>query len=621
MSTKAKKLLKQEKEKKTDNRNRMICYLVIVAASFLLYANTIPNDYALDDKAIITKNKFTEKGFSGICDHLTTSYWEGIGKTGKSYRPVPTVLFAIETGLWGFNPHASHFFNILLYALTGLILFRVLRKLFRHYPGGKGLLLPLLGTLLFMAHPLHTEVVANLKSRDSMLELLFLFISLDYLLSYVTTGKLKDLVVSVSLFFPALLSKESAISYLVMVPVILLLYDRNSLWHKIKTTSLYFIPAALFLFLFYLVAGGIEEPRMILLDNMFIADEPYSRILATKFLILGKYIGLLFYPHPLVFDYSYNHIPMTGFSDPAAILSLLIYLFLFTGLVIVLMRKLLNFRVSPLLTLVAFSVAWFLMGLIVTSNLFFLIGSTMAERLIYISSLGFIILLLLGINAISGIGSKHKEKKKANIVLLLVCGVIFIIWTAITIDRNRAWKDDFTLFSTDLEHLPNSVKANDLLADIYAVKGDLANDHAQKRNFYLKSIELKEKAVSIYPDVPQIQQKLGYLYGDIGWYDKAAEKYSLSIQMNPKEVYNYVQIAKAYSMLGESEKSIPYLEKGRKLFPGHPELLHIAGIAYAQTGNVDEAIICFQKGLETDPENRELKQVLEYTMTQTGGEQ
>ncbi|NQV03284.1 MAG: glycosyltransferase family 39 protein, partial [Bacteroidia bacterium] len=350
----AKKLIKQEKQKRFNDRMQIGCYLVIVITSFLLYYNTIQNNYALDDKAIITENRFTEKGFTGIGNHLTTSYWEGIDKKLQSYRPLAPVLFALEVGFWGFNPHASHFVNILLYAITGLILFQVLRKLFQHYSDDTGYLLPLVGTMLFLAHPLHTEVVANLKSRDTMLEFLFLLLSVNFLFSYITSRKMKELFWSVFFFFPALLSKESSISYLLMVPVILILYDHNTIRKKITITLPYLIPVVLFVILFFQVTGGDESARLMLLDNMLIADEPSSGILATKFLILGKYLGLLFYPHPLVFDYSYNHIPMTDFSNPVAIFSILIYLFMVTVLVILLGKNLFSQKTRPLFTLIAF---------------------------------------------------------------------------------------------------------------------------------------------------------------------------------------------------------------------------------------------------------------------------
>lgn len=65
-----------------------ISYLVLILVTCLAYYNSIGNDYALDDKGIITENKFTSKGFSGIPDLLTTSYWQGINKNVRSYRPL-----------------------------------------------------------------------------------------------------------------------------------------------------------------------------------------------------------------------------------------------------------------------------------------------------------------------------------------------------------------------------------------------------------------------------------------------------------------------------------------------------------------------------------------------------
>jgi tetratricopeptide (TPR) repeat protein len=203
-------------------------------------------------------------------------------------------------------------------------------------------------------------------------------------------------------------------------------------------------------------------------------------------------------------------------------------------------------------------------------------------------------------------------------VFSLICGLIFVAYLLKTHDRNKAWKDDFTLFSTDMKHMPESVKVHDFLGNIYSSRGDSANDPGQQRALYEKAIGLQEKAVAIYPSVPEIQQKLGFLYGKIGRFDKAIEKYRIAIRMNPNEVHNYIQIGNACGLSGEAGKAIPYLESGRNLFPDHPGLLQILGMAYATSGQTSEAIICFEKILQVDPENAQARQALGYAYTLTG---
>ena len=115
--------------------------VILVMLSFSLYYACLPFGYVLDDQMVITDNTYTKKGFGGIYEILTTESFEGyFGEKkelvqGNRYRPLSIVSFAIEYGITGgLNPQVSHFINIVLYALTGILLMMVLMALFRNYP-------------------------------------------------------------------------------------------------------------------------------------------------------------------------------------------------------------------------------------------------------------------------------------------------------------------------------------------------------------------------------------------------------------------------------------------------------------------------------------------------------
>ena len=152
---------------------------IVFAFALLLYANTLDLKYALDDSLMITDNNFTKKGASGIKDILTNDAFVGfLGKNnllpGGRYRPLPQVMFAIEKEFFGFNPFVGHLINILLYAFTCMLLFIILNRLFINYKTTNWYLgIPFTATMLFTAHPLHTEAVANIKGRDEILCLFF----------------------------------------------------------------------------------------------------------------------------------------------------------------------------------------------------------------------------------------------------------------------------------------------------------------------------------------------------------------------------------------------------------------------------------------------------------------
>ncbi len=593
--------------------------LAIAFASGILYLNTLQNGYVLDDKGIITANKFTTRGFSGIPDLLTSSYWEGIGINVRSYRPLSPVTFAVEVGLFGLSAKASHAGNLLLYAMTGLLLFGFLEKLFRRIDPAAPAVLPFLVTLLFLAHPVHTEVVANIKGRDSMLEFFFLVLSGYFLFAYLEQGRTRDLAVSVTAFFPALLSKESALAFLVMVPVILILFDGRSLAKKALTVAYYLMPAAVFLLLYFRYSNVGQFTALHVLDNALLAASSPAELLATKFLILGKYIGLLLFPHPLRYDYSYQTIAFAGFADPAAWISFLAYAGAAVLLVYVLIVRLKGGKTSPWQLLAAFSAAWFFMGLAASSNLFMLIGSTLGERFLYVPSLGF---LLVAVWVAYRLALKTGKRKMLTgtpaIVLYSICGLLFTAYLVKTIHRNKAWKDDFTLYSTDLKYLGRNVKANDFLANAYRELGDKSDDAARRREYYLKAIVLKEKAVAIYPKVSEIQRQLGDLYGNTGQMQKAIGAYREAIALNPGDVISHLQTGKAYGMMQQHAEGLKWLKKAEELGPDNPDVLLALGIAYAQLGDLTQAITYFEKTLARDPSNPMAAQYLTQAKKQTG---
>lgn len=614
---------KIKKKNSTVEAGTKVTWLVfstaVVALAAVLYVNTLQNSYALDDKGIITQNKFTSRGFSGIPNLLTTSYWEGIDKNVRSYRPLAPVTFAAEVGFWGMNPAASHFFNMVIYMLTGIVLLFFLKRLFEKADPAIPPVIPFITTLLFLAHPIHTEVVANIKSRDTMFELFFLLLSGYFLLRYISTGKRVDLVISVSSFFPALLSKESAITYLVMVPVMLILFDDRPFLKKLQTTSFYLIPALLFLMLFIRYSNIQEYKILHIMDNALVAPGPPGEIWATKFLILGKYLALLIYPHPLVYDYSYNQIPRTVFSDPSVLLSVLVYFSAVVFLLFILQKKISGKKVDPAGLIAAFSIAWFIMGFFASSNLILLIGSTMGERFMYAPSLGFLLLFVYFLHkALRTIDRTNKPGGVPAVILYIMCAIILAGYTYKTTDRNKAWKDDFTLFSTDIKYLGQNTKANDFLSGLYKKEAEKASDPVLKNNYYIKAIEFKEKALSIYPKVPEIQQQLGYLYGITGQFEKAVNAYKAAIELNPGEITNYIQAGKAYGMIQNFYEGIVYLQKAEKIDPENADLLASLGISYAQTGELEKAIAYFERALAKDPSNKQVAGYLAYAKNQAG---
>ena len=201
---------------KPQKENFWVYYLIIFLTAFLLYSNTIPNTFSFDDDYVTYHNAQIKNGFKGIPEILTTRYSLKENHT-FGYRPVAKVTFAIEYQLFGENPHVSHFLNIIFYAITGISLFILLKKMFSKYNS----FVLLVCTLLFLAHPIHTEVVASLKNREDIFSFLFSILSLITLINYIRKKELISLIISIFLFILAILSKLNAAIFVLIIPLAL----------------------------------------------------------------------------------------------------------------------------------------------------------------------------------------------------------------------------------------------------------------------------------------------------------------------------------------------------------------------------------------------------------------
>ena len=193
--------------KKLENKKAQL--IALIGLVFLLYGNTLFHDYTIDDRIVVTHNKLTQEGISALPSIFSHSYLYGYdGREDESYRPLTLSTFAIERSLFDANSTASHAIQILLYACCAMLLYRFLQQLYK----GKKEWFPFVITLLFLAHPIHTEVVANVKSRDELLSALFLFLSWKLFLDFFDKQKRQALVFVALSFFLACLSKDSAVA-------------------------------------------------------------------------------------------------------------------------------------------------------------------------------------------------------------------------------------------------------------------------------------------------------------------------------------------------------------------------------------------------------------------------
>lgn len=212
-------------------------WLIFVFA-IVLYSNTIPNNYNLDDELVTQNHRLTSKGISAIPEIFTSPYYADQAGYKYEYRPLVLATFAVEHSLFGESPQVSHCINMLLYGLMCMLLFFVLRNLLTDY----SLFFVWVVVLLFTAHPIHTEAVASIKNRDELLALSFSLLALHFSVRYVQSAKGWYVIVVPLLFYAGILSKSTAIVFAALIPVILIALTRIKLTQLLLVTLLLAVP-------------------------------------------------------------------------------------------------------------------------------------------------------------------------------------------------------------------------------------------------------------------------------------------------------------------------------------------------------------------------------------------
>jgi hypothetical protein len=367
-------------EKRNALRNRLA--LLIFIFSFVLYAQSISFDFVLDDEASVKENTLVQQGVSAIPELLKTDSWHGaeMGVKIPIYRPGSFVMFAVIWQFFPDSPAVYHFVNVLLYALTCALLFLLLSRLFSK----QNIFFPFACALLYAAHPLHTEVVSNIKSADEILCFLFGIVAMFTAIKFAEKRSPLLLLLLVIFYFLSVLSKESGIIFVVAIPLALYFFTDAKTKSIITICMLLAVAAAIHLFIRAKVLEDIPAYEHSPLVNALYATNDVINQKATALFILLKYILLLIFPHPLTYNYDYAQIPIQQLPNPVVIFSLLVHAAILVYAIIGLKKK----------SIISFAIFFYLLALAPTSNVFIIIASTLGERLMYMPSLGFCIVLV-----------------------------------------------------------------------------------------------------------------------------------------------------------------------------------------------------------------------------------
>lgn len=525
----------QLKNPVSDIRKKM--YWAVFILCFFLYGNTLWNGYSMDDELVTNNHELVAKGIKGIPKIFTSRYAVNASQNYE-YRPVVLTSFAIEYQFFGQNAAISHFINIILYAFTCIVLFNLLVRIFINHHW----ILPVTAALLFLIHPVHTEVVASLKNRDEILSLLFSLLAARSFFRLMETDKLKYAFTGMLLLAISFLSKKSSTPMIVLIPLMIYFSHGFTLSKKVLKLGAFLVLSFLILKLMMVLLldkDDIERKLLFFENPLYVNDYGFFDRIPMFFYSVGYYIKLLVVPHPLSVFYGYNHVEIAQWGDPLVWISFVFCLSL--GIYCLLNIK----KKSPLVL----GVLFFFIAISYFSNLVKPAPGIIAERFVFAGSIGFCIALAWGILTLLKIPLNEKKSTlKLPSSFKMVFVVIFLLASVKVITRNNDWFSHASIYKHDIAYTGNSAKLNSLLGSLYvdqldknrttimslkSMPANLIDPKVKKNLLTQQQIKIKmdsalfhfNKALEIYPDYIAVNNNIGAVYFSYVDNPDSAKKY------------------------------------------------------------------------------------------------
>ena len=589
-----KTIRKTELEKRADagKVRQLIMLLIIILLTVGLNIVTVRNYYNLDDYHIAKNNPDYKQGISGIPGMFTSLYATESGLS-YGYRPLVRASFAIEYDIFGNDPYMSHFFNVLLYLIAVLMFYKVLRRLLKdHHP-----LLPFVITLIFLAHPVRTEIVASLKNRDEILAMIFCFWSLDRLVSYAETNRTRYLVTGMSLFFISFFAKATSTAFVLIIPLSLYFFTSLDIKKTLRILGIMLAVGLLSSLLPYLWLPERERPLFIYENPLPFNDSFTSRIAYGGF-TLFYYLKLLVFPHPLRYYYGYNMFPDISLSNWIVIVSIIFHAALLAYAIWKLRDK----------SLLSFAILAYFASIAMFTNVVRPAPGIIAERFLTFPLIGFSIAIGYLFFKLFRLDTREGKLPAGRLAGVLGFLLLFLIpYSAKTVVRNMEWRTDYTLYKADMPFLYNSVRANDLLAN--RIMEEVNRELAKPVNV-LKFVEPQvkeaigywERSAEILPSFSSAYLNLGIIYSRIYKnYDTAMVYFNKVLEYEPDNPQAYFNMGMTYEGKEEYLYAIDMYRKVLKIdslnISTHSRLANV----YFGLGEFREAIRLNQEIMRIDP--------------------
>jgi tetratricopeptide (TPR) repeat protein len=565
----------------------LVVLLALVAGVPSLFAGFIH-----DDHRIIEENTLI-RSLGNTAEIFRQGYWTVDARAVPNlYRPLTILSFALNHAAGGLQPLGYRLVDLLLHGLVALLVLRLFRRVLGAPGEGPGLDAALCGALLFAVHPVHTEALGLVVGRSELLAAVFCLAAVLCFLRGVdraaTGGGAGEWLwygASLGCVAAGFLSKENAVA----APFLVLAADWTRPWmgrparpadRPRNTIPYHAASAALMVLLLVIrsrVLGGISPAGFTHFVDNPIASLPFVEGRLTALKVIARYAALLVLPVRLSIDHSYDAIrPATSMLDPGAIAGGIVLLAVTAGILASRRRR----------PEIAFGGLVLGLSFLPVANLLLPIGTIMAERLLYLPSVGFCLLFGAILARAAAEGAGHSTALRAGV------GLAIALLTVMSLARLREWRDDRTIFAAAIAVEPRSVRAQ----FNYGVASESAGDAAAAERAYLT-------ALSIWDDFSDAHYNLAGLLAKREDWAGAIGHYRAALRDQPGNVSYLVNLGHSLNRAGRPGEALEPLERAVSLDAASDRGLTDLGAAYMALQRPDDAARVYREAVRLDGRN------------------
>ena len=514
---------------------------LILLSGLVAYFNTFGNSFHYDDEHSILENPHI-RSLGNVPSYLVDpGAFSGLTEA-RMYRPLLLVTYALNYAVGGYEPFGYHLVNLVLHLANALLVWRLALVL----NDGRG---GVLAALVFLLHPVMSEPVNYISSRSSLLATLFFLLAMLLLVRDNRTST-TGLIWSGVAYAAALGSKSIAISWLPIAAVYLWLWSRGKSWRMWALPVIVSISYA-------------ALTRSIVADAVLAPVRSHPVQWATQIKAAAFYLWTVIMPSRLSVEPQFH---LSGF-DPAVPLALL----LLFSLAVLAWR---SCRHNPL---IALGVTWFFVALAPSSlvPLYVLVN----EHRLYLPMVGVALLA-------SALATRYRGRPA-------VAGLFLLILLTLTVQRNRVWIDEETLWADAVAKGPEMARPYANLGKSYLEQG--RNEDAARVSY---------RAIEIDPTLEKAYYNLGTAHLNQGEPELAISHYQRALELRPDLFEARNNLGNALQELGRLQEAVEAYEAAIELLP-RAQVYHNMGGALLRLGDVERAIGQFRRALELDGDMRE----------------